>query len=804
MPLGKEHKFAWWAGTAGAAALSFLVGYQLSKDGKVDAVAEPITRVVDKASGKKNVYEASSLDDVDATWIVSPDPGPNAPTIGRSLFDHLTMVDAGGGQKKQVIPYPFHELVKHIKGKLRPEQQTPGLGLKGVLIPMGRSLQRAAGAPDFMRFPRAVIGVDGLPVQSGMGTGIFMRDRLYVGFHEKANILEIISYNEAAGRYEYQVAHDYKAGGKPQAVYANRSICLSCHQNQAPIFSDRPWQETNANPEISSGLKRAMASAPREAFDGNTYFGLPLEVTEAQPQGIDNGKFRANLIPATHFLWQQLCDAVAENPAGSAMCRAQALSIALRMGFTNQLDDHAAVLAMTDVQPFLASLAKAWEGRWPNGLFISSPRFPNRNPFERPRTNDPFNPSNVRPGVEKSVLDLVKASNIPGEFEPLTRRPPFDLWNLKTQDANGIVNWFRQMVGFFTDIDYKLIDQLASAKAAQGNLRQAVTGACTSTTSETKVSFTCEPSGDGQSLRMNGYFRFDTGTGKGSGGADVVVASMLQGCNNELGASSDACPQAQNLVFAGTVQLGSDGTYQATIESRNRINGQRTRLSDGNLVESISLRWKVGTQVAVSVNVLKDFAFIQQALAAGAKEAATNHASVFGKRPFLRTSIVTYLRKSLGGPATDPGDCCEADTGMPPVVAEAETGTLSTDPNLANKSPLVKNCAVCHDNSGGFPTNFLSGSDDNVKKQVLGCAERIWYRLAMWDVPTANRGQTPMPPVHRLTALNLTQDQWKQSQALKDTRAAMLEVLRQKGIASPGDQRSVDYNRLPDCHGFHN
>lgn len=749
-------------------------------------------------------FEFSSLDG-DGTWVVSSDPGPNVPPVGRSLFDHLTMVDDGNGKKRQEIPFPFSKLMASIQGKLRPEAQTPGYGLKGVLIPLGRSLQRSASAPDFFRFPRTVIGVDGFPLQNGIGTGPFLRDRLFVGYNEKAAVLEIISYNEAAGRFEYQIAHDYNEGGKAKAVYANRSVCLSCHQNGTPIFSDQPWQETNAHKEVSSRILAAMAGAPPSAFDGQRYMGVPISVPEAQPQGIDNAKFRANLIPATHFLWQRLCESAGGSNEGSAKCRAQALALAIKMGFTNQLDETSPLFASSESGDFLSTLTAAWKKQWPSGLLISSPRIPNRNPLEKPRNPGPFDVGKLNPEVAGAIGDLIKRSNVPAEFEPLNKRAPLDRWVVGAKSANdfsGIANWLRQMVEFFTDLDWQKLDQWMSARAIAAGMRAQATGACNANSSATnKLSIVCEGFGAMDPIRLAGFITWDA-TGKAAGAIESLAIRTNGACDITQGAEQAACAEATNLVLRGQIKTLADGVLEATLASSNRINGQRTRFSDGNLLESIALRWKPGTQVAVAANTLRDFAFVEQALAQAALDSASGKSNVLAKRPFRRMAILAYLRGALGGPATDAGDCCEMDAGMP--QAESESESSLTDEQLAQivgpAAPFMKECSVCHRNTGGFPPNFLTGSVSEIQKQLSNCSERIWYRISMYDQPANSRGQSPMPPVARLHSIGVTEDQWRMGASSRNLRDAAATILKAKGITPP-DPKTASYHTLPACFG---
>lgn len=757
--------------------------------------------------------EFSSVED--GTWVVSSDPGPNVPPIGRSLFDHLTTVDDGKGSKKQIIPFPFTKLVTSIQGQVRPESATPGFGIKNVLIPLGRSLQRSASTPDFFRFPRVVIGVDGFPVQQNGATGILLRDRLFIGYNEKASVLEIISYNEVAGRYEFQLAHDYKEGSQAQALYANRSVCLSCHQNATPIFSDRPWQETNAHADITSRMKAAMTVPPggvgvlqrTGGFDGQNYMGVPLAVPELQPQGIDNAKFRANLIPATHFLWQRLCDAVDGSTEGSAKCRGQLLAIAIRMGLTNQLDDTNPLFFMRDVSDFLSRLASTWKRQWPMGLLISSPRIPNRNPFEKPRNPGPFDVGSLRPDIAGAIGDVIRGSNIPADFEPLNKRPAFDKWDVLTasqspQDVSGLANWLRQIVAFFTDLDWYQIDQLASAKAITAGNRAQVSGVCNvNSSTSSKVSFTCEGTEPMDPVRLAGFVSWDS-AGKASGALETLAVRSTSGCDLTLGAEQGACPEALNLVLRGKVTTTADGVFQATLVATNRINNQRTRFSDGNLLESFTMRWKQGSQVAVAANILRDFSYIEQAFAQAVQDASSGKSNLLAKNPFRRTAVLSYLRQALGGQVSVAGDCCENDKNMP--AAKSEEGVSVADDQLTKiigpAAAFMKECSVCHRNNGGFPVNFLTGSVLDVQKQLSLCAERIWYRINMYNVPLSARGQSPMPPISRLNAMGITELHWQKGESFKNVRNAATELLKSKGI-EPQDPKVMNYQSLPACFG---
>src|SRR5258707_3274522 len=128
-------------------------------------------------------------------------PGPDLPPTGQSLFDRLV---------PDPVPFPLTNLVARIETRL-------GAKFDRVLIPLGRSLQRSAGAPEFFRYPRAVLAMTSEP---GPRAGIYAKDRLFLGYQEKAAIIEIISYNDAPARFEFQLVKNYGPGMTPQVYYA--------------------------------------------------------------------------------------------------------------------------------------------------------------------------------------------------------------------------------------------------------------------------------------------------------------------------------------------------------------------------------------------------------------------------------------------------------------------------------------------------------------------------------------------------------------------------------------------------------
>lgn len=331
-----------------------------------------------------------------AAALIATAPAPaddDLPPVGRSRFDRLI----GNGP----VPYPFARLVSAIDAQMQTD--VGGLPpLKLTLIPLGRSLQRDAGAPAFFRFPRVVAAADGV---SRPGSAP-LKDRLFLGYHETGAVIEVISYNDEAGRFEFQVVRDYRAGATPQLYYARRGLCLACHQNAAPIFARPLWDETTANPAIAARLR----ATPRDDY------GIRVTGTDIA-YFIDAASDRANLFAVWQMLWQHGCGV---DEAGDR-CRMEAFAAAL--AYARQR-----TLPAPDVLP---ALERNWNARWPDGLAIPNPDLPNRDPLAA--LPDPA-------------------------VDPLLLRPPLETW--RAPDKTAFV------VGLAGMLDANAVQRLADSALA--------------------------------------------------------------------------------------------------------------------------------------------------------------------------------------------------------------------------------------------------------------------------------------------------------------------------------------------------
>ncbi len=374
-----------------------------------------------------------------APWVIDPTkPGPNLPPTGRSLFDFL-ITKTVQGKKVYDIPFPFSALVDKIESQLHPKGTAPVL--KRLLIPVNRSLQRRAGEGAYFTYPRAVLAVDTESDPAlASPLGMHLKDRLYVGYHEKTGVLEVISYNEAAGRFEFQVVTNYGPDTSPTVRYANRALCMACHQNQSPLFARPMWDETNVNPKIAA----LLANQHRQ------YYGFPNQPGVGTLQAFDDATDRANELSLIQLLWRDGC----EHPGHlkeSITCRAELAEWALRYGLPKGGVPDWHTLGTGHKEP---SFLAAWRTGWPNGLSVPNPDIPNRNPFRYVAVSEFPGLSEVEAtGLEGRELQ----SAFRGPYEPTQPREPLEIWAVP-ETSEALERVLAGFAHFFTKAD---LDRLA-------------------------------------------------------------------------------------------------------------------------------------------------------------------------------------------------------------------------------------------------------------------------------------------------------------------------------------------------------
>lgn len=349
----------------------------------------------------------------------------------RSLFDHIIAQNNG-------LPFPFEKFI-NLFTELHPEQEPP----LSLMIPDGRSLLKGQAN---LNFPRILLAPDFQEENSELGLGKITHGQLFMGYVEAANEIEVISYNEAAGRFEFQLVQDYCEGCVPKLVYAKRAICLTCHQGGTPIFSQRPWNETNGQLTVAHAIEQAHP-------DKTHYWGAPIKQVLATPERFDELTDVGNFYVASQRVWLDGCGI-----EGTA-CRRQLLSLALQYADQpGQFDYNSAEVKQ---------LKSLWENSFPaEGISVPESDLKNRDPFGK-STNftdwiyDTFTPDiSFGDGAKdnEDLSEFEKLPPLPPTLDPLTKRLPKK--QLFKDDIDGIFGIAR----FFSDDDIKKLSQSVDYK----------------------------------------------------------------------------------------------------------------------------------------------------------------------------------------------------------------------------------------------------------------------------------------------------------------------------------------------------
>ncbi len=518
--------------------------------------------------------------------LTSEAPGPQVPPLGRSLFDELF---AKGGDHE--IPFPFERLLGAVNSRLAPARA------RTALIPIGRSLQRFAADPDYFGSPRLVVAVD----REGTA-GIDrprLKDRLYLGYQPASETIEVISYNEAAARFEFQIVSGYGGAASPLVEYPERAICITCHQGHGPIFSRPLWSETNANPWI----------AERLAGLGTAFHGARVRQGVDGPDAFDRSTDRANRIALANRLWSEGCG---EGRDGAA-CRAGLLRAALiyRLG-----GKRAVWLSLAQTQAdFRGALQQRLSGLWPQGLGLPSPDLPNRNPAP-----------DLAAG--RALIDIPDAL---GPADPEAPRAPVLLWAQSGTADETYDALVREIARQLSPSDVAWLDRRLADLEAETSQRHSAPcrlGRVTRQAGVEELRFDCGQRGLGLALR--GFVTI--------GGARTV------GRIDELSLGQTAALQRLGVASV-TARAGEAGE---TIEMTPRESGAglSARLVSGERLAALTLRIGGAGEATAEALVVDDRSLLDRAIARLAEGAAES----LGPGPLRRRMVLADLDRALAGP----------------------------------------------------------------------------------------------------------------------------------------------------------
>lgn len=723
-----------------------------------------------------------------ATYIQAPEEfGPNMPGKGASLFDRL-FSSGNENNRHYNVPYPFNKLINVLE-RYTVKDTDSDTGLRAVLIPQGRSLVRDAAAPDFFKYPRIVVAVDREPPVIDGHYGPWLRDRLYIAYQEKAKALEVISYNPTLQRFEFQIVKDYAPGASPKVLYADRSLCVSCHQNHAPIFANAPWDETNFNSQVFSRISQV-----RDEFYGL----IPAVPVASSANAIDRSSNRATVLPILNSIWREACG-IPRDGREALTCRAAMVKAMIQYRLSNKTGLDRADTNL--VRNFFNLAATSWRQRWPGGIAVMPSNITDRNPF-------------------------TESMQVSARFDPLTPRLPEHIWYAdNTGDLERVIMLLADQINSH---DIATLDA-ALQPSMQGESFKKYASDCTITrVRRTPIRYLGDiECFDRERTELNnfslrGTLDIDLETETVSGrffsierdaefilydlefdsseitpGARRVATFKVRHRRSDLAVRAPS----GNSVLPFKLTIGIDDLK--TLPDTFRVDLEFAIADDFKKVEEVLgdlLTAAIGdTKVNISDNAADD------RLNSGNINAVARRERLFSSRPFVGNRYMAPILESLGidSPVRD---CCDNPFVGPPkatVDLAMQTGPVDIETASANEL-MLSVCGRCHRSGESFPPSFLSGNAEQIRRNIAICGERIAYRINMWNVDEGARLKTPMPPRLSLVGpTNLSREQWQRSGAIdRVSRYALADSELPGDIASQlAYVLSLPYDRLAECDG---
>ena len=704
----------------------------------IDDVAAFLVRALPPSGGKpeRELTAVPTTMTEQGTWAIDPNmPGPDLPPAGGSAFDAVFSRATPNGITHDV-PYPFSRLLD-VLAQAAGGETMPRSPLDATLIPLGRSLQRESAAPDYFRSPRIVVAVTGEPASGTGPLGLQLANRLFLGYQPRANVIEVISYNEVASRFEFQIVRDYAAGREPRVGYARRALCTSCHQNAAPIFSDASWDETTAN----AAVVRQLAGL------GATFHGVAVSEDDRAVTAIDIATDEANLLPVYQRLWAEGC--ASSRMDETARCRAGLLQamIQYRLSGSAGFDRSAPLYA----DGYLWLQRRNWSARWPDGLLIPNPNLPNRAPLISPT-----------PSV------------VPPALDPLRERAPLARWHVSSaRDLDGFVR------GVSHALPARHMTLLDRHLRESGERERART-----------LTASCRMLRRGLGGRSR-QIEIECGDRPVTEDAFYLQA-LLRLTPDGIVAGEAGWLEAGGGSYARRALSGRIEDAQGANRIALRIlrGDERTpiRASDGNSIAGLEIVWAddiaqstARLDATGTLAITDDFRPVVETLASLAAAAAPSSPLLSERLDGI--GLADWLLAELG--VLPGGDrLATRPTPAPRLDAEAGPSDSALSAALEHRGPLLtfqRYCGACHGGDTDFPPGFLHGAEAELPGALAQCAERIYYRLYMWHRPRDDQRVPPMPPAQGLSLAHTTPEEWRRSESLERLLAYARDRLIEDG-----------------------
>jgi len=715
-----------------------------------------------------------------AEWTVDPfENQNNIPQKGNSYFDILFSKEVNG-QRVYDVPYPFQKVLERVSNYNLDKINSPlrpNTNFIQVLFPMGRSLQRLAAlngtdATDhfneklFFEFPRLVATYQG---ENNQINKLNLKNKIYLGFHEKSKVIEVISYNDDEARFEFQIVRDYTNESEPKVHYAQRTLCLSCHQNQTPIFSQGPWNESNAHEKISSKIIEQLTAQNQKinqivpnCKDANSdkfcfslasgqkkffYFGAPVSVDLNMPSTFDGSTDVANRLHTLQKMWTELCN--------TKSCQEQALVNAMRFVLLKRSSN----FSDRDSIEFQQQFESKFKARFPNGLKIPSSDIPNRDPLVGTFGVSQFFIDQSSINNREQLSEVIKRMGIPDELEATRLRPALQVLNssvCQNCDNLGMNEMTLEIANQISAKDGDFLSQALQKHSVSSNNIQKLKILCEER-SKTKDGFELFCQGNQFGVVTAQVFNFEGQQFFESNSIFFSLDGDIKNC--DLSQKISEFKNQKCMILRGVsfqTSNSKDGSQDSQGINFNESKSQKWRFPNGDVINSIQydtlnkqLSLTVYKESKTIVDLAKTIPFQEKFNRSFTVDAALNFFNLPSDYQSLQNSMKTLTKV----------------TSQSSSLSNQSFSDQVQQPSATLKA-FKNNCIACHQNDENAPPAFLGGetqdkiSDIQACNRIQICAARILYRIKMRNCSAEDFGQlikkNPMPPSRR--AFDMSQD----------------------------------------------
>jgi hypothetical protein len=311
-----------------------------------------------------------------------------------------------------VIPFPVANLKAHLENLSKVNDSDAELSPKLIytMVPKGRSLQSAA--TDFSH-PRILFGFIPSVDSPGSRQDYWdLVDRLFISYSEIQNKLEIISWNNFEGRFNFEEVRNYipEKGTQQEFVkedfpvihsHTLRQTCTTCHQSGGPIYSDKPWSESSSSFGTHGQGISPIAQKIKDALKSEFYLGLEIDPKDAQGNRLLVGGRIHAVVKNAHASLLNARRIVRQSCGQSIVCRKELIKSILLLAQKGYYDDTDNLFFM--MVPFRNNFVKYIDVSTLPAHHFSYPShtIPNFNPLAAP---GPIAPE-INPSAPRDFID---------------------------------------------------------------------------------------------------------------------------------------------------------------------------------------------------------------------------------------------------------------------------------------------------------------------------------------------------------------------------------------------------------------